>query len=106
MRRKVKFACLTGQTAPGCNILTLKSAVVLGEKLTASTFYEGIVHRLVEKVLREYPNSDLNAILGLTIIGFHDGVTRSLMAYGNPARIQRVEGLKGETCFDYYDVEI
>ena len=102
----MKFACLTGQSAPGCNILTLKSAVVFSQRITASTFYEGVVHKLVEKVLRAYPDQGLNAILGLTIIGFDDGVTRTLMAYGNPARIQKVEGLKGDTCFDYYDVDI
>lgn len=106
MRRKVRFAVLTGQMVPGYNVRCLKSAVMYTERFVSTSFQEGVIHKLVEKSLREYPNSDLNAILGLTVTAFHDGNTPCLIAYGNPARIEAVEGLKGDTHFDWYDVDI
>ncbi len=109
MKKKVAFAVLTGGIAnhPPCtNIKSLKTVESVSMNAYSSNPGEAITRRLIEKVVREYPLTNPNCILGFNIVSYYDGAHHCLMAYGNPARIEQAPGLQEVVNFRYYEIDV
>lgn len=109
MKKIVKFAVINSGVPyqlPGYTVLTIKDIESVSKVACGSDPIGDVVKMLIEKIVRKNPITKLNCILGFSVVSFYDGVNRRLAAYGNPAYIEHVTGLKAEIIFCNYEIDV
>lgn len=109
MRKKVRIACITGQNVPGHNVLKVWSAVSAGAYTARQGNDKVALANLVQEMWSKCRYYDVkpNAIIGLSFVYVNEGTSLApgFLAYGNPAYIQPVAGVKGDIAPEFFDVE-